>query len=236
MNPDIAAVLAGERQWCVVTGDCRDILPTLPDKSVDAVVTDPPYGVGFKYDSYDDTRENWFALMDAVMPQVRRSARFVVLPSCQVKLLGWWYHHHCPEWQIVWCKGSPWHVSTIGFNDYEPLLTWGKPMKPMHDHFYARCEDFQTDGHPCPKSVEWARWLVSRSTNPGAIVLDPFAGSFTTGVACVELGRRFIGVEVSPAYCDVGRARLKAAEAQGQLFASSPPTVVDDGDLYAQHE
>ena len=96
MNPDIAAVLAGERQWCVVTGDCRDILPTLPDKSVDAVVTDPPYGVGFKYDSYDDTRENWFALMDAVMPQVRRSARFVVLPSCQVKLLGWWYHHHCP--------------------------------------------------------------------------------------------------------------------------------------------
>jgi DNA modification methylase len=90
-------------------GDCREILPTLG--KVDAVVTDPPYGIGFKYESHDDGLEKWFALLDEVVPLLRAKARFVVMPSCAVKRLGWWYANHAPDWVIAWHKGSPGHQS-----------------------------------------------------------------------------------------------------------------------------
>jgi len=111
-------------------GDCREILPTLG--KVDAVVTDPPYGMGFKYESHDDAPYLWFDLMNQVVPRCKAAARFVVMPSCQVKRLGWWYENHAPEWVIAWHKGSPGHVSTIGFNDWEPHVCWGRPKRPMH--------------------------------------------------------------------------------------------------------
>jgi len=61
-------------------GDCMDILPTMADGSVDAVVTDPPYGVNFSYSEYDDTAENWEQLMLSVMPHILRVSKFAVLP------------------------------------------------------------------------------------------------------------------------------------------------------------
>jgi DNA modification methylase len=203
----------------VLCGDCLVEMAKMEPGSFDAVITDTPYGVDFQYSIYQDTEANWFELMNRAVPEMRRVGKFVVMPSCQIKRMGWWYANHAPDWLISWCKGSPGHVSMIGFNDWEPLLAWGKPAKPMHDHFYAKCQDFGTSGHPCPKSLEWARWLVSRSTEPGARVLDPFCGSGTTGVACAELGRDFCGIEISEEYCRVARQRIAAAQAQGRLFA-----------------
>jgi DNA modification methylase len=87
-------------------GDCRDILPTLPQ--VDAVVTDPPYGIDFEYESYDDTIENWQNLMTAVVPMARSIAKFVVMPCCAIGRLGWWYQHMPPDWLIAWYQaGKP---------------------------------------------------------------------------------------------------------------------------------
>ena len=60
-------------------------------------------------------------------------------------------------------------------------------------------------------------WLIERATNPGDTVLDPFCGSGTTGVACVQTGRNFIGIELDPGYCDIARRRI--AEAASHLFA-----------------
>ena len=76
----------------------------------------------------------------------------------------------------------------------------------MHDHFSTPC-GFDENGHPCPKPVRYATWLVSRGAGKGQSVLDPFMGSGTTGVACMNLGRLFIGVEKEPAYF---RHRLRA--------------------------
>lgn len=192
-------------------GDCREILPEL---QADAVVTDPPYGIGFDYDEYDDTRSAWVALMDEVVPMLRAAAPFVVMPSCGIDRLGWWYEHHTPDWLIAWHKGSPGHLSKIGFNDWESHLVWGRPHLQMHDHFQSRC-GFHEPGHPCPKPIEWANWLVSRSCPIGGVVLDPFAGSGSTLVAAKSHGRRAIGIEISKRYCEIIARRC----AQGVIWA-----------------
>jgi len=191
-------------------GDCREILPGL---HADAVVTDPPYGIGFRYASYEDSEASWFALMDSVVPCMRKAAPFVVMPSCAVKRLGWWYATHPPDWLIAWHKGSPGHQSAIGFNDWEPHLAWGRPHKPMHDYFSSRC-GFQMDGHPCPKPIEWANWLVARAVPEGGTIIDPFMGSGTTLRAAKDCGRRAIGIEIEERYCEIAANRMR----QGVLF------------------
>jgi site-specific DNA-methyltransferase (adenine-specific) len=201
-------------------GDCLEILPTLG--KVDAVVTDPPYGIGFKYATHDDSLDGWYELMDAVVPICRSIARFVVMPSCAVKRLPWWYKNHSPDWLIAWHKGSPGHQSAIGFNDWEPHVVWGRPARPMHDYFSTQC-GFDPNGHPCPKPLDYAMWLVSRAAPSGGSVADPFMGSGTTGVACMRLGRQFSGIEKDPAYFDIACRRIEEAYKQPRLFAEPAP-------------
>ena len=204
-------------------GDCLDILPTLG--RVDAVVTDPPYGIGFNYQGYMDTRASWYSLMDRAVPLMRRAGRFVVMPCCGIDRLGWWYQRHAPDWPIIWYKGSPGHRSHVGFNDWEMLLSWGKPPKQMHDYFQAPC-GFDDNGHPCPKPINWASWLVIRSALRHGVILDPFMGSGTTGVACINLGRRFIGIEIEPKYFDIACRRIREAwETRPRLFDKEPEPV-----------
>jgi site-specific DNA-methyltransferase (adenine-specific) len=195
-------------------GDCLDVLRDMPAGSVDAVVTDPPYGIGLRYNSYDDSEANWYLLMDAVIPELRRVAKVVVLPSCAIKKLPWWYANHKPDWLIAWYKGSPGHQSMIGFNDWEPHLIYGRPTRPMHDYFQTKC-GFDNNGHPCPKPVDWAKWLCSRVAPEGSTILDPFMGSGTTGVACIQTGRNFIGIEIDPGYYAIAEKRI--AETQPPL-------------------
>jgi len=196
-------------------GDCLEILPNL--SRVDAVVTDPPYGVDFKYESYQDDLDSWYSLMNKVVPICKDIAPFVVMPSCAIKRLRWWYENHDPDWLIAWYKGSPGHVSKVGFNDWEPHVSWGRPKKPMHDYFHTVC-GFDDNGHPCPKPIKWAEWLCSRAAVLGGLILDPFMGSGTTGVACANLGRKFIGIEIEKKYFDIACERIDAAYSQGRLF------------------
>jgi site-specific DNA-methyltransferase (adenine-specific) len=197
-------------------GDCREVLPSLGP--VDAVVTDPPYGIGFEYASHDDNIDGWVNLMNDVIPLAKMSAPVVVMPSCAIRRLGWWYANHPPDWVIAWYKGSPGHQSHIGFNDWEPHLIWGKPAKPIHDYFATRC-GFDPNGHPCPKPIEWARWLVARVCPDGGTVTDTFMGSGTTLVAAKNLGRKAIGIEIEERYCEIAAKRLAQRELFGGVAA-----------------
>jgi len=216
----IAEVIAGTRQWCVITGDCLEVLPTIPSGSIDAVVTDPPYGCGFQYATYQDSRENWERLIDGFVPDAKRVAKFVVMPIGDRMALRRTYIEHSPDWMIAWFKGSPGTRSPIGFNSWEPHPCWGRPHTAMHDAFQTRC-GFDPDGHghPCPKPIEWALWLVERAACINGIVLDPFCGSGTTGVACIQTGRRFIGIEIDEKYAAIARRRIADA---APLFVPPP--------------
>ncbi len=189
----------------IYCGDCREVLLDMDTDSIDAVVTDPPYGIGFEYESHDDTLAGWYDLMNSVVPECRRIAGFVVMPSCQIKRLPWWYDNHQPDWLICWHKGSPGHNAVVGFNDWEPHVSWGRPTVPMHDHFQTRC-GFADYSHPCPKPIEWGMWLVKRASQH--TILDPFAGSGTTLVAAKLQGRKAIGIEIEEKYCEIAAKRL----------------------------
>lgn len=193
-----------------VIGDALELMADAPDKYFDLVVTDPPYGVGMDYGGYVDSEDNWYDLMDRFIPEACRIGKMVIFPSCQIKRLGWFYDNHPPDWIIVWYKGSPGTAGYIGFNDWDPLLVYGKNKGvSMHDHFYCKPEPF-TCGHPCPKPIGWAEWIISRATKPGATVLDPFLGSGTTLAACRRTGRHGVGYELNPLYEPIIRKRCMA--------------------------
>ena len=200
-------------------GDCLEFMKTLPTGSVDAVVTDPPYGVNLEYATYKDSCENWYELMTQFIPEAIRVSTIAIFPSCAINRMGWIYQNYPPDWLIAWHKGSPGHAAFIGFNDWEPLLVYGKRKDLfIHDFFSLNnTEKMGGNGHPCPKPILWSKWLVSRCSKPGDTIIDPFMGSGTTGVACVQTGRHFIGCEIDPGYFAIAEKRIKAAQQQPRL-------------------
>jgi site-specific DNA-methyltransferase (adenine-specific) len=217
---DRVEIIGNAEMWL---GDCRDVIASWQGiRRFDAVITDPPYGVGLDYgdavsDSLDDSTNRLIALIDAA-----ESIGDVVLTTvgCYAMELAL-YQRRPPKWRICWRKGITSRPCAVGFTDWEPVFVYGTGSvhRHAHDLFTAAPEKMGAHGHPCPKSVAWAKWLVSRFTAEGGIVLDPFAGSGTTGVACVEGGRRFVGIEIEPRFFDIACERLQAAQAQERLFA-----------------
>lgn len=195
----------------IICGDCVEELKKFPDKSVELILTDPPYGINLKYDQYNDTEDNWYLLMKQILPEIIRVSKMAILPSCQIKRLKWIYDNFPPDWLICWYKGSPGHAAFIGFNDWEPHLVYGRTKNRlyMHDYFQTKSSPKKgTFNHPCPKPIEWATWIIERATDVGDIMLDPFVGSGTTCIAAKQLNRKFIGIDISKKYCDIAREGL----------------------------
>jgi len=188
-------------------GDCNLILPSLP--KVDHTITDPPYGADFEYDEHKDGFEEWKSLVDEIIPLGRSLAKCVALVTGKIEGEAHIWRHHLPDWRICWYKGALPTRSAVGFKDWEPIFTWGRSWKtPMHDHFFAPTLPFGTYGHPCPKSDEWANWLLSRMLPEGGLVCDPFLGSGTTLRCAKDRGFKAIGIELSEAYCEIAARRM----------------------------
>ena len=204
-------------------GDCLEILPTLG--KVDAVVTDPPYGVGLgkiksrlgRDDGYsfEDTPEN---VRDVIVPRFTMALglakRGAVTPG-----------HRC-----AWFYPAPYEIGCVyvpagtglgrwGFTTGHIVLFYGTdPLKRQAANSFSCNAPAEKNGHPCPKPVEWMAWLVNRASLNGETILDPFMGSGTTGVACANLGRKFIGIEIEPKYFDIACKRIETAYSQPRLF------------------
>ncbi len=177
----------------------------------DLIVTDPPYGVNLEYGVYEDTEENWFDLISRFVPLAQRVGKMVVFPAAQINRLKWFYDNFPPDWIICWYKGSTGNRSFVGFNDWEAHLVYGKTRSDlmMHDFFQTRASYKKGSfGHPCPKPLDWAIWLIVKSTQEGDVVMDPFMGSGTVALACEKTGRRWIGIELDEKYCEIIAKRL----------------------------
>jgi DNA modification methylase len=210
-------------------GDCLEILPTLADGSIDAVVTDPPYGNKTRYSSYTDTRESLISLVKAFMPEALRvAATVVVTPG--VKNI---YLYPEYSWILSWINMAGIGSGPWGFCCWQPIIVYGKDpylatgrgRRP--DTFIQRLNQVADVNHPCPKPDNVMRWIVERTVKEGATVLDPFMGSGTTGVACVQTGRRFIGIEISEEYFRIAQERIRQAQAQPRI--PFDPTYESDG-------
>ena len=223
----ISDVLAGRAKWCVVTGDCIDVLRTIPAGSVDAVVTDPPFGIGFKYATHIDTPEGYGAwLWDRVRASEAAcragSPVFVWQSGTNVRRFAEWFPR---EWRIfAACKNFVQIRPTPMQWSHDPVVAWWTDGVPWNggggrDFHIADTTPHGRDyveGHPCPRPVGQVRYVVDSWALSKGLVLDPFCGSGTTGVACMQTGRRFIGIEIDEGYAAIARRRI--AEAANHLF------------------
>lgn len=206
----------------VIQGDCLDVLRGLPDGCVDAVITDPPYGVGFEYASHDDSREGYPEWCAEWFAELQRVCEGPILISCGVANVGMWYAIQPPRWVLCWHKPAAMGRCAVGFNNWEPVLLYGTGINTGCDVFRAVIKPDKTlSGHPCPKPLEWALSQVRMTSAP--IILDPFAGSGTTGVAALIEGRKAILIEKEPAYCEIARKRIDHAlgTGKGSLFSGA---------------
>ena len=195
-------------------GDCLDILPGLG--KVDAVITDPPYGIGFagqptkwqrragaKPAGWDDEAPplGWLNL-DTVKAIVWGGNYFALAPS-----RGW----------LCWHKPD----SPPSMGDFE--LAWTNlAMTTKHISHTISATNRERVGHPTQKPVAVMEWCL-RFLQECETILDPFMGSGTTGVACIRLGRKFIGIELEPKYFDIAVERCKKAlrdKQGGELFCN----------------
>jgi len=207
-------------------GDCRDILPTLP--KVDAVITDPPYGIGFEYLNYEDSADNLAELIAVFVPwSLENADRLIVTPG-NTNIWRYppatWYG--CWTWDTTTARGK-W-----GWSKWQPILFYGNDPAPGFENFnggsrsdrihfsggQAKIDGAAGDIHTCPKPLEFMKRLVARCTIEGESVLDPFMGSGTTGVAAVQMGRDFIGIEREERYFEIALRRIEEAQRQGDLF------------------
>ncbi len=205
--------------------DSREVLPSL---FADALICDPPYGVGLgsrknnnrereSYTMFDDTAEYVEAVaVPIVAMALERVKRGAVTPGVRCMFAY-------PKAQHVGAIYYPAATgcNAWGFSCWQPVLYYGKDpyggQGSMHDSF-SSTEAAEKNGHPCPKPLRQMQWLVNRASKAGETVLDPFMGSGTTGVAAAGMGRRFIGIEIEPAYFDLACRRIEQAYAQPRLF------------------
>jgi site-specific DNA-methyltransferase (adenine-specific) len=194
--------------------DCRDVLPTLG--KIDAVVTDPPYGVDFKDQEWDASIPDW-------LPLARAASETVAFTTGPTTL--WDYPR--PDWVCAWARpGSPARTAQGGFNHWTPVVVYGAKF-PTDMLYLPPVANLQAReyppgfGHPSPKPVGVMRWMVSACSAPQNIVCDPFMGSGTTGVAAVQMGRDFIGIEKDAGYFDIACKRIEEAQRQGDFFVEA---------------
>ena len=207
-----------DRIYC---GDCLDLMKEMPDKSVDLVLTDPPYGVGIEYGSFDDTQENLAALVSEVMPEILRvSKRAMLTPGVHNIHL-----YPRPDWIFAWIIPAGAGLGVWGFRCWQPILVYGKDPY-LAQGLGGRPDIFTTNEHasvkgwhPCAKPINlWMDILRRGSVNEGDLVLDPFLGSGTTAIACLRTGRHFIGIEKHEPYFIKAQERIDKERAQVRLF------------------
>lgn len=226
----------------IIHGDCLDVLRSLPDASVDAVVTDPPYSSGTRREAAKGLRKS--------MTRGKSDAEWFGADSLTMLGFTWLIHACAVEWQRVLAPGGnilsfidwrmmPHMAGAIESADlrYTGLLVWdktyfgmGRTFRKQHElvlHFtkgvgraalrhdvgdVIACKPIRHGSHPTEKPVALLHTLLSVVCPPGGTVLDPFAGSGTTCVAAKGLGMRYIGIEREAAYVDIARARLGEAQ------------------------
>jgi len=224
-------------------GDCLKILPTL--EPVDLVATDPPYllesggnstgemGGKFAVGTYDNSGEiiptgiKWEQFMPIIYAAMNQGHAYFMANNRNLATAinegikaGFGFHNI-----LVWDKstGTPnrWYMKNCEFT----VFFYKGKAKYINDcgsRQLIKCPNVLNGRHPTEKPVPLFEHYISNSTKPGEIILDPFMGSGTTGVACAILGRKFIGIEKDPEYFKIAVDRIRGACRQGTMFSKNP--------------
>jgi site-specific DNA-methyltransferase (adenine-specific) len=204
-----APVQGGHRVLCGDATRELDVAAVLGGAHVDAVVTDPPYGVGLEYRSFEDSIENVEKLIEGIMPTVLAAPCAAITSGVPAM---WSYPR--PAWLLAWVHPAGMGSGPWGFTCLNPILVYGrdpylaKGLGRHPDTLVLDADREDASGHPAIKPAAVWAWLVERmTTKAGQVVLDLFGGAGTTAIACEQLGRRGHLIELDPVYVDVAVRR-----------------------------
>ena len=201
----------------LINGDCLDVLHTLEDGSVDAVVTDPPYA------------RKSLHLYAAIAEESRRLLKpggslLAILPNYAIpEVMAEVGRHLSWQWLLgMWHGGG--NRAAANFVRkiravWKPLGWWtnGKPILNGWNYDGFHQKEKEKELHPWQQGTAWAEYCL-RIVAPNGTVVDPLMGSGTTGVACVQTGRKFIGIEIDEGYYRIAQKRIAEARAAHPLF------------------
>ena len=219
---------AGVTLYC---GDCLQIMPELT--GIDAVVTDPPYGISIASEHLGAGRTTGIAstpMLYGDWDTCRASAEAINeilrVSNNQIIWGGNYYADLLPPsmgWLVWWKREG---LPTRTYSDIE--LAWTSCNKAARllslrwDGFIRETPEPRC-GHPTQKPERLMTWCMAQCDITGT-VLDPFMGSGTTGVACVQTGRKFIGIEIDSHYAEIAAKRIAEAQSQCQLNFEEVPS------------
>ena len=203
----------------LILGDCLEVMPLIG--SIDAVVADPPYGIGAdkgvgKYGRLKAGKQRW----DSAAPDVSWIINYPAI------IWGGNYFDLPPSrCYLVWDKGAGFR----GRDFAECEMAWcsfdGNARVFSRDPLAK--QDYKDKQHPTQKPISLMQWCLGFLPDAETI-LDPFMGSGTTLVACAKMGRKGIGIELDPDYFDIACKRVEQAYAQPDLFVARPETPIQD--------
>lgn len=233
-------------RYKIINGDCIEQMRLMPPELIDAIISDPPYGVAFvsswtkrREKVQNDGLQEWQNLMELWLPEAKRVMTKSACCCCcggggKTPVTAMFTMQAIEHFELiqtlVWKK-------TIGLGwkyrpSYENIVILAKNRQEYA--FYDKsnaCSNVieginqlipSHDEHPTQKPVDLMRHLIRIHTKPGDTILDPFAGHFTTGVAAMIEGRNFIGIELNEHYCSVGKARMERALGRGADVPRNP--------------
>lgn len=225
----------------LLNGDCLELMRGIDSESIDAIITDPPYGISYQ--------SSW---------RIDKSARKPVLANDDKPFIWWFWEAYrvikpdgcllcfC-EWR--WADAFKSAIEIAGFSVKSQVI-WDRKghgmgdlnssFAPQHDIiWFATKGSFSFPGsrpksiirsmrisgedleHPTEKPTGLIASLIESVTEKDQIVLDPMCGSGSAGVACAQTGRNFIGIEIDPNYYAIAQKRIEAAQAQPALFVEA---------------
>lgn len=201
----------------IVCGDCFELTKYIPDKEIDCIITDPPYGLNTKGIKNDADLSLFFNILPECYRVLKEDSFFITFFSTKFlpKLFEnnpftyfWQFILYCPEGSVRSPIGFTKYMSCFVFKKGNPkLIKWntdifrdtpGKMVEPDEGFI----------NHPTPKPKHFIKEILQMTTNENDLILDPLIGSGSTAVACKQLNRRFIGFEIKKDYCILASKRL----------------------------
>lgn len=207
----------------IITGNCIDAMEKLVGEGAkfDAIITDPPYGIDYEYDGYSDDYSTLKGMSSHFLTLAHILAPTTAIFAGVTTIDVWQY----PSWRLAWVRPAGTNRSKWGFSCWTPIAVYGddpylKKNKGARPDVFIDYRPKRPDNvdHPTVKPLTIMRWLIQRVCPDAKMILDPFCGSGSTGVACMEFGMNFVGIEVNEKYADIARGRLKQASWQKTMF------------------
>jgi DNA modification methylase len=200
----------------VICGDCFEVMKDIPDKSIDLVLTDPPYGIGKDFENDNLSDIDLQHLLTDVAWELKRICKYNLLidtPKNKIPLFIRAFNMWNYEYIVILHETNGMRNGKVGFNNCGIILWFSNEKRKINRYKDVISESLTNTkkefSHPSPKNPKHYKRLIEMFSNENDLILDPFMGSGTTCVAAKKLKRNFIGIEISPKYCEIARQRLR---------------------------